>query len=213
VKHFGIASRFDIENRQDGQKSFKLAVIFSVSATPHSPRHAAQIFSGVAGMSRCAAPGTGVGDRVHDGGERPGGAGFADALDAERVGGGRHALLGGHERRNVGGARHRVIHERAGDELAGAVIDEMLQQDLTDALHDRAMHLAFDDHVIQHVAAVVNRRVGDERGRAGVRIDLDFRDMATVRKGLRRVGGEAWCRGPPRCRRAACDVARVLRDR
>ena len=54
--------------------------------------HARQIFSGVAGMSivRAGFARDRVGDRVHHRGDRGGGAGFARALDAERVGGRRH---------------------------------------------------------------------------------------------------------------------------
>jgi hypothetical protein len=52
------------------------------------------------------------------------------------------------------------------------------------------VHLAFDNHVIEHVAAVVDGRIADQRRRAGLRIDLDFRNMAAVRKSLRRVGSE-----------------------
>jgi hypothetical protein len=67
----------------------------------------------------------------------------------------------------------------------------MLQQNLAYPLNDGAMNLALDDHVIEHVAAVVDRRIADELRGAGFGIDLDFRDMTAVRKGLGRI-----CREP-----------------
>ena len=45
------------------------------------------------------------------------------------------------------------------------------------------MHLAFDDHVIQHVAAIVDGRVAREVDLAGVAVDLDLDDMCAVGKG------------------------------
>ena len=48
---------------------------------------------------------------------------------------------------------------------------------------------------IEHVAAVVDRRVGGELDVAGVRIDLDLGDVTAVGKGLRRFRRAPWCRG------------------
>lgn len=48
------------------------------------------------------------------------------------------------ERRHVGGARQRVVHQRAGGELPLAVVDEPLEQCLADALRDRPVDLALD---------------------------------------------------------------------
>ncbi len=73
---------------------------------------------------------------------------FAAALDAERIrrtfGHGRTDL----ERRQVVGARHGVVHVRAGQQLSLVVIDRVFEQRLSDALRDAAVHLAFDDHRI-----------------------------------------------------------------
>src|SRR3982074_3264861 len=49
-----------------------------------------------------------IDDRVHDRDQRAGAARFAAALDAERVGLGRHRMMLGDESRHVGGARHSV---------------------------------------------------------------------------------------------------------
>ena len=58
-----------------------------------------------------------VGDRGH----RADGPGFAGTLHPERIGLGRHRVRLDMERDKVGGARHGVIHERAGEDLALAV--------------------------------------------------------------------------------------------
>ena len=80
-------------------------------------------------------------------------------------------------------ARHEVVHEAAGQELAGlAVVDWMCSPSTwPDALHDAAVDLAFDDGVVDHHAAVVHRAVGGDLRRAGRGIDLDFDDVAAVR--------------------------------
>ena len=127
-------------------------------------------------------------DRVHDRRDRAGGAGFAHALHAERIGGRGHVVVRLGDRRHVVGARHRVVHERAGDELPVAlVIDGVLHQRLPDALREPADQLALDERVIEHDAGIVHRRIGDDLDHAGVRIDLDLGDVAAVREGLRRV--------------------------
>ncbi len=135
------------------------------------------------------AAGNGVGDGVHQRGYRGGGAAFACALDSERIGRGRHVVQRVLERRYVVGARHRIVHERAGHELpARGVEHRILHHCLAEPLHDRAVGLAFDDHAVEHVAAVIDRRIGDELELAGGRIDLDLGNVATVREGQRRLG-------------------------
>ena len=54
-------------------------------------------------------------------------------------------------------ARHRVVHERAGHELALLVIDRVLHQRLADALRHAALHLALDDHRVDDPADIVHR--------------------------------------------------------
>src|SRR5947208_655909 len=89
-----------------------------------------------------------VRDGVDDGGGRGDRAGFAAALDAERV---RRAFRHRHvdlERRHVVRARHAIVHERAGHELAILVVGRPLEQRLSDTLSDAAVDLALDDHRI-----------------------------------------------------------------
>ena len=124
-----------------------------------------------------------IGDGVDDGGRRGDGAGLAAAFDAERIGrafGHRGVDL---QRRQIVGARHGVVHERAGDELAVLVVDRAFAQRLADALRDAAMHLALDDHRIDHDAEIVDRGPGHDLGVAGLGVDLDLADMAAGREG------------------------------
>ena len=50
------------------------------------------------------------------------------------------------------------------------------------------MELALDDHAVEHVAAIVDRGVGDDVHVAGVGIDLDLGDVDAVGEGQRRFG-------------------------
>src|SRR5262249_57783164 len=99
---------------------------------------------------------------------------FAAAVDAERIartlGYGRVDL----EHRQVVRARHAVVHQRAGHELAVLVVDGGLAQRLADSLGNPAVHLALDDHRVDHGAEVVDRGPGHDLGVAGLGIDLDL---------------------------------------
>ncbi len=59
----------------------------------------------------------------------------------------------------------------------------MLHQSLADALHHTAVHLAFDDHRIDQCAEIVDAGIFHDLDKAGLRIDLDFGDVATIRIG------------------------------
>src|SRR6185437_1937355 len=68
-----------------------------------------------------------VGDRAHHRGQRADRAGLAAALGAERIGDAEHLLVLEIDVGHVGGARHRVVLEARGQELARAfVIDDVL---------------------------------------------------------------------------------------
>ena len=81
------------------------------------------------------------------------------------------------------------------------------------------MDLAFDQRVIEHIAGIVDRAIGDELGMAGVGIDLDLGDMAAIRKGLRRVDATLVSRFPgsrrafsSRCARSASVNSGIIRS-
>ena len=81
-----------------------------------------------------------------------------------------------------------VVHERAGQELAGvAIVDAVLAQDLSDALHDTAMQLALDEGVVDDMPAVVDRDVAQQIDRTGIGIDLDLGHVGAAGKGRRGV--------------------------
>src|SRR5919108_140301 len=48
-------------------------------------------------------------------------------------------------------ARHRIIHEAAGDELPAFVVHRELAEDLPRALRQAALHLSFDDLVFDDI--------------------------------------------------------------
>src|SRR5204862_64209 len=77
----------------------------------------------------------------------------------------------------------------AGEKLAGRiVIYPGFEQRLPDALRDPAMDLAFDQHRLQYIPAIVDRVVSDELDCAGIGVNLHLGDMAAVRKRGRHVG-------------------------
>src|SRR5215831_4292420 len=88
----------------------------------------------------------------------------------------------------------------------------MLEQSLSDALHDAAMDLSLEQQRVDDAAEIVDDRIAFDTHRTRLRIDLDLDDMTTVRKGLR--GGHPMVRGiEPRrhCRRQLAGLSRRLR--
>src|SRR6202790_3315340 len=84
-------------------------------------------------------------------------AGLARALDTKRIGLAGHVVGLEHERRAVGRARQRVIHEGAGDQLTILrAVDCLLHQGLADPLHGTAMHLAGEQQRIQRHAEIID---------------------------------------------------------
>src|SRR5579862_8308373 len=104
-----------------------------------------------------------IGDGVDDGGGCADCAGLAATLDAQGIARTQRRGVGQFERWQVVGARHGVVHERCGHELAGIVVNRAFQKRLPDALGKTAMHLALDDHWIDHPAKIVGGNEVDER--------------------------------------------------
>src|SRR5207247_1895221 len=78
-------------------------------------------------------------------------------------------------------ARQRVVHVAAVQQLAAVrVIDRLLAENVAGALGDAALHLSFDDLVVDDVAGVVAGDVADDLGDAGFHLDLDLGDVAAV---------------------------------
>ena len=93
------------------------------------------------------------------------------------------------ERRQIVGARHRVVHVAASEKLAAfVVVHARFEQRLADPLRQSAVHLSFDDHRIDDVAEVVARAEPDDRHDTRVGIHLDFADMrAGGKREVRRI--------------------------
>src|SRR5207253_3127823 len=98
-----------------------------------------------------------------------------------------------------------IIHQRTGEELAALVVHRLLVERLSGALRDAAMHLSFDDHVIDDAPDVVAAREARELDLAGFTIDLHLADLRAVRP---RRGRRRW-RG--RYRPARCALFRPAR--
>ena len=95
------------------------------------------------------------------------------------------------DRRNFARGRRQEIGERGGEDIAGRVVDDLLEQGVGDALGDAAMHLAVGDHRVDQEAGVLDRDEALDPHAAGLDIDLDHRRVAGVGIGARRVvGGE-----------------------
>ncbi len=104
-----------------------------------------------------------VDHRVRDGRNGAGRARLARALHAERIAGrGYRAVV----QPNIGDivrAGYFVVHERAGEKLAGGlVVNGVLAHRLPDALRDAAVQLAVEQHVIDDPAAIVHGGVAQD---------------------------------------------------
>jgi hypothetical protein len=77
--------------------------------------------------------------------------------------------------------RQTVVHESRRQELALLVVAQFFVKRRADALHDRALLLSVDDLRIDHVAAIVDRRVFDDLDHASLHIDIDHRNDGGIR--------------------------------
>src|SRR5690606_13315560 len=112
------------------------------------------------------------------------GTGFAAALCAQGVVGSGGADGIDLELGEVVVAWHCVVHERGGEQLDGlGVVDEVLQQRLTNPLHDATVHLALHDHRVDDGAEVVHRAELVHTGEAGGRVHLHFADVGAGGEG------------------------------
>src|SRR6202040_1469863 len=109
-------------------------------------------------------------------------AAFAGRADAERVGGGGHLAQLGDVGRQVGSARHGVVHKRAGEHLAALrIVVRVFQQGLPNSLGNAAVDLTVNNERVHGAADVVDGDVGDHLDRTGVGIDFDFADVGAIR--------------------------------
>ena len=77
------------------------------------------------------------------------------------------------DRRHFGGAGEQVVGEGAGERPAGLLVGNLFEQSGADALHDAAVDLAFDEHRVDHRAAIPGARVIEQFYKAGLGVDRD----------------------------------------
>ena len=81
-------------------------------------------------------------------------------------------------------ARHGVVHQAAGEQLAaGVVVHQLLAQRLADALHRAAVQLPAHDQRVDDAPDVVDAGVAHEGHGAGPRVELHLADVAAVGPG------------------------------
>ena len=180
-------------SRPDG-RSWNDGALYALLPLPFVARMARQTFSRVAGISIVgrADPCQRIVDRVHHRRDRAERAGLADAFDPERVAVGRRLVVAEVEIAEIGGARHAVIHERAGQELAALVVDDVLHQHLADPLDDAAMDLPFASSGLSTMPTIVDRGIAGQLDLAGLCVDLDLAEMRARWEGRRTIGGQNW---------------------
>ena len=134
---------------------------------------------------RGATPGEshGIGDRVRDRRRRANRSALAHPLDA--TGGHRRGRLEvtDLEQGQVVGPGKRVVHQGRGEQLAAVVVDDGLEERLTEALGDGAVDLSLDDHRVDHAPTIFHERIASHGDASGGRIDLDDRDVDRAREG------------------------------
>src|SRR5256712_1708692 len=120
-------------------------------------------------------------DRVHhrvgDGGGGGDGPGLAGALCPERGHPGRRLRPPHLDRGQVVCVRHRVVHERPGDQLPVLVVFRVLPERLRDALGDAAVHHPVHDHRVDHAAQIVHGEVTKHLHLPGVADHLHHADV------------------------------------
>ena len=98
------------------------------------------------------------------------------------------------ERRHVVGARHRIVHQRAGQQLAVVAVDDLLAERNPEPLGEAAQDLTVDDHRMQLPAAVVDDHVAHDGDTSRLHVDLHDRGVHTARP--RHRGRRVEVRGP-----------------
>src|SRR5262245_29515322 len=110
------------------------------------------------------------------------GASLTGSLDAQGVSIGQHLIVLRDQFWKVASARHSIVHERTGNELTVLIVDNLLAQYLPYALSNPAVDLPFDQHRIDDAPYIIHDTVTGDLPIAGLRVHLDFADVASVRK-------------------------------
>src|SRR4051794_5485657 len=100
-------------------------------------------------------------------------SGFTDTFNSEWIDG-RWCLRSiEFHPRNLRSARDRVVHQRAGYQLALLVINNFFKHRLAQRLNNPTVNLPVNEHWIDHLAAVVDSDVAKEIYIAGVTINFN----------------------------------------
>ena len=83
----------------------------------------------------------------------------------------------------------QIIGQRRGEDVAGLVVNDLLQQRIADALRHPAVDLAVDDHRIDQPAGVLRDQEFLDFNPPGFDVDFDDRRMARIGERARRVVG------------------------
>ena len=84
---------------------------------------------------------------------------------------------------DLGGVGDEEVHERGVEQLPGLVVGHPLVERAADPLGDATVHLALDDHRVDHDAAVVHHAVAQDADLGGDRVGLDDRRVHAVGEG------------------------------
>ena len=78
--------------------------------------------------------------------------------------------------------RHEVIGEVRGEVVARFIVSNFLHEGDGEAFGQTTVNLALDNHWVDDRAAIVHREEASDFGFAGVRIDINDRDIRAVRE-------------------------------
>jgi hypothetical protein len=122
-------------------------------------------------------------DRIDDGLRCGHATGLTRALDTELVYRSRQFGERNVERRQIIGARQRVVRKRTAQQLARLpVVDRVFEECLPDALGYSALDLAPRQHWIYQPPVIVDRKIAFERHRPGLGVDLDLGGVTAIGK-------------------------------
>src|SRR5947209_12395903 len=113
---------------------------------------------------------------VHDGRRNGDAPGLAQPLGTQRIAGRGRVHLLERDGRHVVGARDRVVHQGAGEELPVAIVDDRLEQGLAEPLRERAVELALGEERVDHRAGVIHPHEPLDDEHAGFAVDPHRRD-------------------------------------
>src|SRR6266550_8606626 len=133
--------------------------------------------------------GEGIVDGIDDRRRRADGAALAQPLC---LGDGRlrHGLeMMDLDRRDFPRGRRQIIRQARRENIAGVIVDDLLEQRVGDALGNAAVDLPVDDHRIDQTSGIFGNQKLFDHDAAGLHVDLDQGDVAGIGKRSRWIIG------------------------